>query len=151
MNLALAAALALVGYLIGSISFARIVGKRVVPDADLTSTPLELPGGATIEFEPDETHLPVAVEPDAFGVVLNNLLDNAVKYSFDAPRRVRVRTERRGARALLHVDDWGIGVPETERDRRLAHTVDDLRARFGRDAVLPGRIVRTPAPSAPNP
>ena len=50
MNLALAAALALVGYLIGSISFARIVGKRVVPDADLTSTPLELPGGATIEY-----------------------------------------------------------------------------------------------------
>ncbi len=32
---------------------------------------------------------------------------------------------------------------ESERDRRLAHTVDRLRSRFGRDAVLPGRIVGT--------
>lgn len=31
---------------------------------------------------------------------------------------------------------------ETERDRTLAQTVDRLRSRFGRDAVLPGRIVR---------
>lgn len=38
------------GYLIGSISFARIVGRRVAPGDDLSSTPLELPGGATIEY-----------------------------------------------------------------------------------------------------
>ncbi len=50
MEWAIAAALALAGYLIGSISFARIVGRRVVPDADLGSTDLELPGGATIEY-----------------------------------------------------------------------------------------------------
>lgn len=40
----------LVGYLLGSVSFARIVGRRVVPGDDLSSTPLELPGGATIEY-----------------------------------------------------------------------------------------------------
>ena len=32
---------------------------------------------------------------------------------------------------------------ETDRDRTLARTVDELRSRFGRDAVLPGRIVHT--------
>ncbi len=50
MNWGLAGGLALLGYLIGSISFARLVGRRVVPDADLTSTNLELPGGATIDY-----------------------------------------------------------------------------------------------------
>jgi glycerol-3-phosphate acyltransferase PlsY len=43
-------AVAAASYLLGSISFARIVGRRVVPGADLTSTPLQLPGGATIEY-----------------------------------------------------------------------------------------------------
>ena len=39
---------------------------------------------------------------------------------------------------------------ETERDRALARTVDALRTRFGRDAVLPGRIVDPrPGRSAP--
>jgi glycerol-3-phosphate acyltransferase PlsY len=50
MNWGLVAGLAVVAYLIGSISFARFVGRRVVPGADLTSTDLELPGGATIDY-----------------------------------------------------------------------------------------------------
>lgn len=50
MNLLLAVAMAVGAYLIGSISFARLVGRRVVPDADLTSTDLELPGGATVAY-----------------------------------------------------------------------------------------------------
>ncbi|MDJ0954646.1 MAG: glycerol-3-phosphate acyltransferase [Acidimicrobiia bacterium] len=50
MNAGLGFLLALAGYLIGSISFARLVGRRVVPDADLGSTDLDLPGGATIEY-----------------------------------------------------------------------------------------------------
>lgn len=36
MNSGVAAGLALVGYPIGSNSFAGMVGRRVVPDADLT-------------------------------------------------------------------------------------------------------------------
>ena len=39
-----------VGYLLGSISFARLVGNKVLPGDDLKATPLELPGGATIEY-----------------------------------------------------------------------------------------------------
>ncbi|WP_405285667.1 DNA polymerase IV [Gaopeijia maritima] len=75
-----------------------------------------------------------------------------------------LRRRRRGAVRLLGVGlsnleegnrprqlalfDDGPTAPETERDRRLAHTVDDLRARFGRDAVLPGRIVRHTRPAS---
>lgn len=50
MSWGIAAGLALAGYIAGSISFARMVGRRVAPDADLTSTDLELPGGATIDY-----------------------------------------------------------------------------------------------------
>ena len=50
MNLGLAAALALAGYLVGAISFARIVGRRIAPDEDLSKNTLNLPGDATIEY-----------------------------------------------------------------------------------------------------
>lgn len=50
MHPGLALALAAFGYLVGSISFARIIGRRVVPGDDLSSTTLELPGGGTIEY-----------------------------------------------------------------------------------------------------
>jgi glycerol-3-phosphate acyltransferase PlsY len=45
-----AALLAVAAYLVGSVSFARIVGRRVLPDADLSETTLELPGEATIAY-----------------------------------------------------------------------------------------------------
>ncbi len=40
---------------------------------------------------------------------------------------------------------------ETERDRTLSHLGDELRARFGDEAILPGRVVRPPgkAPDRP--
>ena len=42
---------ALVGYLVGSISFAAIVGRFVAPQADLWRTPISLPDGPEIEME----------------------------------------------------------------------------------------------------
>lgn len=50
------------------------------------------------------------------------------------------------SRQLVLFDEPGNPERESERDRLLAHTVDELRSRFGRDAVLPGRIVRGPRP-----
>ena len=50
MSVTVVAMACVVGYLLGSISFARLVGRRVAPDADLSSTDLQLPGGATIEY-----------------------------------------------------------------------------------------------------
>jgi len=42
---------ALAGYLVGSISFAAIVGRFVAPQADLWRTPISLPDGPEIEME----------------------------------------------------------------------------------------------------
>ena len=50
MIVGIAISVAAIGYLLGSISFARMVGNRVLPDADLSVTDLELPGGGTVEY-----------------------------------------------------------------------------------------------------
>jgi hypothetical protein len=55
-------------------------------------------------------------------VALSNLVDR------DTPAQL----------ALFETD----GRSETERDRRIARTVDYVRERFGSEALLPGRIVR---------
>lgn len=43
-------AAALAGYMVGSISFARIVGRRVAPDDDLGRTEFQLQDGSTLEY-----------------------------------------------------------------------------------------------------
>jgi glycerol-3-phosphate acyltransferase PlsY len=51
MKLRYAVGSALVGYLAGSVSFGRLVGRIAAPGEDVTQTTLELPGGAKLEFE----------------------------------------------------------------------------------------------------
>jgi signal transduction histidine kinase len=61
--------------------------------------------------------LPVSLEPDAFALVLNNLLDNAVKYSPGAVKPVTVTLRADGDLVRLHVDDEGVGLGPAERER----------------------------------
>lgn len=51
MNPKLAIGAGVVGYLAGSVSFGRLVGRLAVPDEDVGHTTLELPGGAELEYE----------------------------------------------------------------------------------------------------
>lgn len=51
MRLRYALGAAAAGYLAGSASFGRLIGRIAAPDEDVTQTTLELPGGATLEFE----------------------------------------------------------------------------------------------------
>jgi DNA polymerase IV len=79
-------------------------------------------------------------------------------YDVARPLLARLRAERRTPARLVGVaasglvpavagsqlalfGDTAAGAPETERDRRLAHTVDRLRARFGRDAIGPADLL----------
>jgi len=61
--------------------------------------------------------LPVSLDAAAFGIVLGNLLDNAVKYSPGPEKVVRVRLEGKRHLALVHVEDEGVGLDETEKTR----------------------------------
>lgn len=73
--------------------------------------------GAVLDLSRPAQPLPVSVDPDAFTVVLGNLLDNAVKYSPGPVKPVQVRLERSGDLALVHVEDSGIGIGEGEEER----------------------------------
>jgi len=73
--------------------------------------------GARLEVSYSPEPLPVSLDPAAFSIVLNNLLDNAVKYSPDAEKPVRVRLENRKHLAVVHVEDEGVGITEGERRR----------------------------------
>ncbi len=85
--------------------------------------------GALLKVDYAPEPLPVSIDPDAFAVVLNNLLDNAVKYTPGAERPVRVKLERRGDTVQVHVDDHGIGLAEGEEERvfeRFYRTGDEM-------------------------
>jgi signal transduction histidine kinase len=60
--------------------------------------------------------LPVRAAPEALLQVLGNLLDNAAKYS-PGHTPIRLQATRRGALAVLAVEDAGPGVPGPDRDR----------------------------------
>jgi signal transduction histidine kinase len=61
--------------------------------------------------------LPVSLDARAFALVLDNLLDNAVKYSPAPVKPVAVTLRSDGDVVRLHVDDEGVGIAAAERER----------------------------------
>jgi two-component system, OmpR family, sensor histidine kinase SenX3 len=73
--------------------------------------------------------LPVSIDTEALGLVLSNLLDNAVKYSQGERKPVRLTLERQGDLVVMHVDDEGVGLPAEDRERvfdRFYRTGDEM-------------------------
>lgn len=73
----------------------------------------------------------VKADRDLLSRLLQNLVDNAIKYS-DPPERAEVTVSVRAeeSEAILSVSDLGIGIPETEREKIFArfYRVDPARA-----------------------
>lgn len=63
---------------------------------------------------PPESLPSVNIDAEALGLALNNLLDNAVKYSGDS-RRVFLRLLSSHDSVIIEVEDKGIGIPEGEQ------------------------------------
>ncbi len=75
-----------------------------------------LAAGIDLGFDgPDEPIL-VKGQPVLLGEVLNNLIDNALRYT-PSPGRVTVVVGQTSAYALVAVEDSGPGIPVSERDR----------------------------------
>lgn len=72
----------------------------------------------------------VAVDPDALELVMSNLVDNAIKYTPDAPRKVHVSIAPDDHVVRLHVDDEGKGIPPGD-----AQKVFDRFYRIGSEMV----------------
>lgn len=56
----------------------------------------------------------VDLDPEQIKIVLNNVLDNAVKYSRTDSEPIRISYERQGSRGITRIQDDGIGIPEEE-------------------------------------
>lgn len=83
-----------------------------------------------IEYEgPDQALPPMRFDADAVGQAIDNLLDNALKYS-EERRSITVRLRRAGDGVLLEVEDKGIGVAREEQE----HIFDRFH-RVGRGPV----------------
>jgi len=73
-----------------------------------------VPAGSIVIDVPDE--LMLHTDRTALDTVVNNLLDNAVKYS-DRPAEVAVNARREPGRIVVEVIDQGIGVPRAQLKR----------------------------------
>jgi len=69
-------------------------------------------------------------DPEAMTQVLDNLLDNAIKYT-PAPGTIKVSVHGNNGHVLLEVADTGIGIPEKDRERIFErfYRVDKARSR----------------------
>jgi PAS domain S-box-containing protein len=91
---------------------ARALGESVVQAART-----HLPAGVSVELEPVADDLPpVAADEGQLRQVLDNLLDNAVKYS-PAGGDVRLGVERANGNVRFSVADGGLGIPTPEQER----------------------------------
>ncbi len=71
-------------------------------------------GGYHVNFDPGPAPLRVLGDSSALGLVLDNLLDNAIKYSPPASC-LTVEIHAQGSRALVRISDEGDGIREDER------------------------------------
>jgi signal transduction histidine kinase len=69
--------------------------------------------GKTITFEIDPKLPSVAVDPMTISEVINNLLDNAIKYSAESQEIIVRSTLNKEGMVETTVQDFGVGIPES--------------------------------------
>jgi two-component system phosphate regulon sensor histidine kinase PhoR len=88
--------------------------------------------GKGLQREVTGTEEPLIVLGDAEAMtqILENLVDNAIKYT-PAPGRVRIELARRDGRGVVTVEDTGVGIPPQDLDRIFErfYRVDKARSR----------------------
>lgn len=135
------------------LSLTRLDGGRTVPrervdleevamDVLRLLTPLAESRGITFETDFQPGCVLLAGGDDLYQVLFN-LVENAIKYN--CPQGlVRVILGREAERVFLRVEDTGIGIPESEREKVFDrfYRVDKARSRAGGGAGLGLSIVR---------
>ncbi len=85
----------------------------IVREAHALCAPMVTAAGATLDLAVPEALPLVHAERDGLVQALANLVDNALKFSADAPdRRIHLSAAREGDRVALRVRDHGPGVPK---------------------------------------
>ena len=76
----------------------------------------ELLKNFSIQASVQEDIPPISVDREAISQVLNNLLDNAVKFSADK-KKIQVHLRKDNGDIVLEVKDFGIGIPPDDLDK----------------------------------
>lgn len=86
--------------------------------------------GILLTAEPPTSEVVVWADEEGLLTVLNNLVDNAIKYTPEGGR-VTVRWRLSGRRAVIEVQDTGIGIPKSHQPRVFErfYRVDKARSR----------------------
>jgi two-component system phosphate regulon sensor histidine kinase PhoR len=97
-----------------------------------------------VAFHTHLDHAYISADADLIEMAIQNLLENAVKYS-QGPANIEIRIRKEGQRVFLDIQDKGIGIPESDIlhifDR--FYTVDKARSRKSGGAGLGLSIVKT--------
>lgn len=104
----------------------RDVARESARRLDLTGRSPDL----TLSVELPDEPVPVLGDEEALGRAVDNLLDNAVKYT-ESGGRIRLRLAPRGDSAVVTITDTGIGIEERHLDRIFErfYRVDKARSR----------------------
>ncbi|SIS91774.1 PAS domain S-box protein [Belliella pelovolcani] len=70
--------------------------------------------GSKIELELSEEEIIINTDPTWLSHILNNLIDNAVKYSINASDYPKVSVSKLNGNVLIKVQDFGIGIPKAD-------------------------------------
>ena len=100
--------------------------RKVVEDAVERAGPRAelLHAEVVVNLPPDP--VPIEADEDHLGRVMDDLINNAFTYTIRTPR-LAIRLSTRSRRAILRVEDNGVGIPADERERvfdRLYRVVD---------------------------
>jgi signal transduction histidine kinase len=98
---------------------------RIRPRADLL--------GAEVSVGMPDDPVPVEADPAKLGRVLDNLLNNALTYTTRSPR-VGISLSTRSRRAIVHIEDNGVGISQEDRER----VFDRLYRVADSQVVVPG-------------
>jgi signal transduction histidine kinase len=70
--------------------------------------------GSKIDTNISEEDIIIHTDPTWLSHIINNLIDNAVKYSLYADQNPKVTVERSEKEVLIIIKDYGIGIPKTD-------------------------------------
>lgn len=70
--------------------------------------------GSKIDADISDEDIIIYTDPTWLSHIINNLIDNAVKYSLHAGQHPKVTVERSGKDVLIKVKDYGIGIPKND-------------------------------------
>jgi len=114
-----------------SVPFTKSVDLRLVAKESMEAFLVQADSKRIVlESEFSESPVMVRGSEEALRQIIDNLIDNAVKYTPEEGR-IWVRVMEKNGEAVLEVQDTGIGIPESELERIFErfYTVDKARSR----------------------